>query len=76
MPELLNNSWFIMWAAIVLISTVPVIMTYWHKVKRAELDARLKQEMIEHGMSADEIVKVLHASSRDAQRACSGRDEV
>lgn len=66
MPEYLNNGWFVMWAAIVLIVTVPVIMTYWHKIKRAEQDAQLKQQMLERGMSADEIVKVLHASSKGA----------
>src|SRR4051812_26664945 len=55
MLELLNNNTFIFWTAIVLISTVPVVTYYWHKVRRAELDAELKREMIQRGMSADEI---------------------
>jgi hypothetical protein len=47
----------------------------WLKHRRRELDAELKRAMIERGMSADEIVRVLEAktggksSSRDDAKA-------
>jgi hypothetical protein len=64
MIELLQNEAFIFWTSITLICTVPVIMHYWYKIRRAELETALKRDMIEHGMSAEDIQKVLRASSR------------
>jgi hypothetical protein len=37
---------------------------YLQKTRQAELDASLKHAMLERGMSAEEIVMVLEASSR------------
>lgn len=59
MESLLNNEKFIFWGAITLICVVPSIAYYWWKIRKAEMDAALKQEMIAKGMSADDIVKVL-----------------
>jgi hypothetical protein len=51
-----------------LIAIVAIVSAAWARVRRAELQARqaeteavLKQQMIERGMSADEIVRVLAA---------------
>jgi hypothetical protein len=65
MSELLNNSTFIIWTGIVLICVVPTITHAWYKVRRAELDASLKLEMIQHNMSADDIIRILQASARE-----------
>jgi hypothetical protein len=35
----------------------------WLKHRQRELDAELKREMIERGMSADDIIRVLNAGS-------------
>ena len=49
---------------------------YWLKVKRAELDAALKQEMLQRGMSADEIVQVIEARSREPKRGSCDRSSL
>jgi hypothetical protein len=38
-----------------------VIGNYWRDVRLAELEAKLKQDMLDRGMSADEIKTVLEA---------------
>ena len=35
----------------------------WRKIRVAEMEATLKQQMLDRGMTADEIVRVLGASS-------------
>jgi hypothetical protein len=54
-----------------LIAISAVIAGAWARVRRAEVlarvaesDAVLKQQMIERGMSADEIVRVLEAGQK------------
>ena len=42
---------------------VPWVAYYWWKIRQSELDASLKQEMLQRGMSAEEIQLVLTASS-------------
>lgn len=39
------------------------IAIQWRKVRQAECDARLKEQMIERGFSADEIVRVVDAGA-------------
>jgi hypothetical protein len=52
----------------ILVATIAIITSGWARVRRAELRAHLaeaelalKQQMIEKGMSAEEIVQVLAA---------------
>lgn len=52
-------------------SVVGSIAHYWHKVRRDELELALKQEMVQRGMSADEIVKVLQGSKGRAPKKAS-----
>jgi pentatricopeptide repeat protein len=33
----------------------------WRKARQSEVDGALKQEMLQRGMSADDIVRVMHA---------------
>ena len=40
----------------------------WQRVRRAEIEAALKHEMIQRGMSADEIRQVLEASAKGGSK--------
>jgi len=51
----------VFWLAIVVIACLPVVADCWRRMRKDELDAGLKQDMIARGMSADEIVRVLSA---------------
>ncbi len=62
----LTNPTTIFWVAIVLISIVPTITYYWHKTRKAEMDADLKMRMLEMGMSANDIERVLRAESQES----------
>ena len=69
--ELLMNGQVVFWGAIVLICIVPSIAHYWWKARQAEIDAELKRQMLERGMSAEEIRTVLESSTQGAKkRAC------
>ncbi len=46
----------------ILLGMVSVVACYWHKVRKAEIEANLKLKLLEQGMSADEIVRVIEAS--------------
>ena len=52
------------------------LTNYWRRSRQAELDAALKQQMLERGMSADEIVQVLEAKSQPAKVGCRERRSV
>lgn len=64
MAEILHDGWFQMWAAITLICVVPTAAHYWYKVRKAEWETDLKRDMVARGMSADDIERVLAATSR------------
>jgi hypothetical protein len=56
-----------------LIPILWVIGEWAFKLRRLHIEASLKQQMIEQGMSADDIVKVLKATS--ARKAENGTPE-
>ena len=64
MSELLRNvnPVFFVFAFLTITTVVSSVGYYWHKLRKAELEASLKQEMIQRGMSADEIKQVIEAS--------------
>jgi hypothetical protein len=68
METFLNHPAAVFWTAIALICIVPAIARYWWRIRQAEIDAALKQDMLQRGMSAEEIQMVLSASTRDADR--------
>src|SRR5213082_2180002 len=43
------------------------IARYWWKVRRAEIDAALKHDMLQRGMGAEDIERVLRASPAPAE---------
>jgi hypothetical protein len=62
----LLNPVSVFWIAIVLISVVPTTTYYWHRTRKAEMDADLKMRMLEMGMSANDIERVLRAESQES----------
>ncbi len=50
-----------------------IIAGTWQKVRRTEIVASLKQEMLNRGMSADEIRTVLEAGSRGSRKEFRSR---
>ncbi len=62
-----------MWSALALIvvggaicSAVTSIAIQWRKARQAEVEAGLKAQMVERGMSAEEIERVIHSGKRPA----------
>jgi hypothetical protein len=53
-----------------LIPIVAIVTSYLRAVRQAELDASLKQDMLQRGMSAEEIIRVLQARSSRKERNC------
>ncbi len=51
-----------------LVGMVAIIADYWHKIRRAEMEGALKQDMLNRGMSADEIRTVLEAGSKSSRK--------
>lgn len=50
--------------------SVAIIMGIWHATKTAEIAASLKRDMINKGMSADEICAVINAGSMQSRHQC------
>ena len=63
LTQFLRNDLAIIFAAITCCVAIPTSLTYWYKAKRAAMDADLKMKMLELGMSAEEIERVLIAES-------------
>jgi hypothetical protein len=61
-------------AMIVLIVVGPALVREWRKAHLAKSEAALKQAMVERGMTADEIIRVLQAGhTEEASSASCGR---
>lgn len=64
METVFSSPSFLITAAVVLVLVIPCLAHYWWKIRQAELDVSLKQEMLQRGMSAEDIQMVLSASSK------------
>jgi hypothetical protein len=78
MLELLtHNPWLIIASLALLIPIFGIVFgtttNYLARVRQAELDANLKQDMLQRGMSAEEIRMVIEARSGRDGRKC-GRE--
>jgi len=51
-----------------LCGIIGIIAGSWQKVRRAEIAAALKQDMLNRGMSADEIRTVLEAGTKGSRK--------
>jgi len=52
-----------------LCGIIGIIAGTWQKVRRAEIAAALKQDMLNRGMSAEDIRTVLDAGTKESRRA-------
>ena len=50
-----------------MIPIAAIVGGYWHKIEKTRSDNELKRSMVERGMSADEIERVLAAPSASAK---------
>jgi hypothetical protein len=68
--QLLTNPLFLIFAPATLVPVTAIIASFWQKAHRDSIEASLKHDMLERGMSADDIVKVLAAggSKKDFRR--------
>lgn len=57
-----------------LCGIIAIVMGCWLELRRTETSAALKQDMLNRGMSADEIRTVLEAGSRESRKALCRRD--
>ncbi len=72
-----DNPWLIVVTLGLLVPILGVVFgtitSYLKAVKLAEIEAHLKQDMLQRGMSADDIKKVIEATSKrhgaEAERA-------
>ena len=58
--------WNVATIAVVLALSIPIVaivMGFWAKNERAKLESDLKRRMIEKGMTADEIQKVIESTT-------------
>jgi hypothetical protein len=51
-----------------LVGLVATIMALWHEHRKTEINAALKQDMLNRGMTADEIRIVLDAGTRNSAK--------
>jgi hypothetical protein len=81
MLELLRESpWLIVVILAMLIPIVGIVFgtttRYLARVRQAELEAGLKQEMLQRGMSAEEIRTVIEASAQRKGKRCAPESAV
>jgi hypothetical protein len=67
MQVVFTNPVFLVFAFLTVINVAWAVSHYLSKYHQAAFDANLKQEMLNQGMSADDIVKVLQASSNSPE---------
>ena len=74
MEQLINSTHVFVIAILIVTVAVPVVAHYWSQVRKAELNASLKHEMLQRGMSADEIARVLESPpGRGGRKAYADR---
>jgi hypothetical protein len=49
---------------------IVMIGEFWRRIRKAEIDAKLKTDMLDRGMSAEEIKIVLEAGSKSIDESC------
>jgi hypothetical protein len=70
-----DNPWLIVVGLGLLIPIFGIVFgtttNYLARVRQAELEANLKQDMLQRGMSAEEIRMVIEATSRGKGKTCA-----
>lgn len=62
MLYLLQDPVFLVFGFLTVTSVIGTAAHFWYKARHDEIEAALKQEMLQRGMSAEEIVQILQAS--------------
>jgi hypothetical protein len=57
-----------------LVAVISVVATQWRKVRVTEMEATLKQQMLDKGMTAAEIEQVMRAGHKSDDATCSTGD--
>jgi hypothetical protein len=70
-----NIFWLVVVSGIVLYGLGVSIVQAWRRIRLAEIEASLKHQMLEKEMSADEIERILRASSRSGGSASDSSSE-
>jgi hypothetical protein len=55
-----------------LCGIVAIVMVFWHEIRKAEIEAVLKQDMLNRGMTADEIRTVIEAGTHNSRKHSFG----
>jgi hypothetical protein len=55
------------WVCIALMVIVPSLGHYWQQAKKVEAETALKQQMVERGYSAEEILAVVNNDTKAAK---------
>jgi hypothetical protein len=66
--HLIDSPFVFVLGILVVTVCVPILGHYWYAIRKAEVDASLKHEMLQRGMSAEEIALVLEAPTRRGSR--------
>jgi hypothetical protein len=64
MQEVLSSPFLFVLGILIITVGVPVAGHYWCQYRKNELDAALKHDMLQRGMTPEEIVTVLHAPAK------------
>ena len=72
MVDLLGHvpPWLFVVCLALLIPIFGIVFNYLARVREAELEASLKQDMLQRGMSAEEIQMVIEATARRKGKTC------
>jgi hypothetical protein len=75
MTEVFTNFWFLLFGMITITTVAGAVATAWCRVQQATIDAELKRDMLQRGMSCEEIERVLAASAQPKNRPWSAGAE-
>lgn len=78
MSEHFSNPLFVIFGSLTVVSVVSVVAYVWHRISALTVEADLKRDMLNRGMSADEIEQVILASAgsdlpRASRSSAAGR---
>jgi hypothetical protein len=68
MIELLHDPVFLVFGFLTVTAVVGILTGAWQRHKQQELEAALKQEMLQRGLSAEEIRVVIEATSQGKRK--------
>jgi len=57
-----------------LVAAIYLIVDQWRRVRLTEMEAALKQQMLDKGMSAVDIEQVLRASRKSGKKGAAGKE--